>query len=159
GMIHAPSRRNPFRHPDGAKGRRNVILKAMREDGFITERQFEDAVAAPMKVTREEAESADAPYFVDLVNDTLQNQFENTDFLNTPYKVYTTLDMNLQRDAVAAVREGIKETDAQWKKRNKKYGTDEFPLAQVALVCLDTETGEVKALVGGRSYGMSQLNH
>ncbi len=159
GMINAPSRRNPFRHPEGAKNRRNQILKAMREDGFINDRQYEDAVAAPLKVTREEAESTDAPYFVDLVNETLQNQFENTDFLNTSYKVYTTLDMNLQRDAVAAVRAGLVETDTQWKRRNKKYGTDEFPLAQVALVCLDAETGEVKALVGGRSYGMSQLNH
>lgn len=159
GMINAPSRRNPFRHPDGAKVRRNVILKAMHEDGFITARQYEDAMAAPLKVTREEVESSDAPYFVDLVNDTLQNQFEGTDFLNSSYKVYTTLNMNLQRDAVAAVRAGIQETDAQWKRRNKKYGTDEFPLAQVALVCLDAETGEVKALVGGRSYGVSQLNH
>lgn len=159
GMINAPSRRNPFRHPDGAKARRNVILKAMLEDGFINARDYETAIAAPVKVTREEVESTDAPYFVDLVNETLQNQFENTDFLNTSYKVYTTLDMNLQRDAVAAVRAGIQETDAQWKRRNKKYGTDEFPLAQVALVCLDTETGEVKALVGGRSYAMSQLNH
>ena len=73
--------------------------------------------------------------------------------------MYTTLDMNLQRDAVEAVRVGIQETDAQWKRRTKKYGTDEIPLAQVALVVLDAETGEVKALVGGRNYGTSQLNH
>ena len=159
GMINAPSRRNPFRHPEGAKNRRNQILKAMREDGFITDKQYEEAYAAPMKVTREEAESSDAPYFVDLVNDTLQSHFEGTDFLNTSYKVYTTLDMNLQRDAVTAVRVGLQETDAAWKRRNKKYGTEDFPWAQVALVCLDAETGEVKALVGGRSYGFSQLNH
>ena len=79
----------------------------MREDGFITEREYQDAVASPLKVTREEAESSDAPYFVDLVNDTLQNHFQDRDFQSTSYRVYTTLDMNLQRDAVAAVREGI----------------------------------------------------
>ena len=67
--------------------------------------------------------------------------------------------MNLQHDAVAAIRKGILETDQQWKRRDKKYGTDEFPLAQVALVALDAETGEVKALSGGRSYGVSQLDH
>jgi penicillin-binding protein 1B len=68
--------------------------------------------------------------------------------------------MNLQRDAVAAVRLGIKETDDQWKRRNKKYGTnEENPLVQVALICLDAETGELKALVGGRNYGISQLDH
>src|SRR6202043_1690133 len=95
---------------------------------------------------------------VDLVDDTLQNKF-SYDFQTKSYRVFTTLDMNLQRDAVEAVRIGIQETDQQWKRRSKKYGTDEFPLAQVALVALDAETGEVKALVGGRSYGVSQLDH
>jgi penicillin-binding protein 1B len=94
------------------------------------------------------------------VNQTLQNRFQDRDFQTSSYRVYTTLDMNLQNDAVAAVREGIKETDAQWKRRNKKYGTNEDnPLAQVALICLDSETGELKALVGGRNYGVSQLDH
>src|SRR4029077_5831492 len=102
---------------------------------------------------------SDAPFFVDLVNDTLQNRFQERDFQTTSYRVYTTLDMNLQRDAVAAVRTMIEETDKQWRRRSKKYGTPDLPLAQVALVCLDAETGEVKALVGGRSYGNSQFNH
>jgi len=159
GMIQSPFARNPFRHPDRAKERRNVVLKAMRQNGFITDKEYESAIAAPIKVTREEAESSDAPYFVDLVNDTLQNRFQDHDFQTTSYRVFTTLDMNLQRDAVAAVRNGIVETDQQWKRRSKKYGTDELPLAQVALVCLDAQTGEVKALVGGRSYGVSQLDH
>src|SRR6185436_18802136 len=56
-------------------------------------------------------------------------------------------------------RAGIQETDRLWKKRNKKYGTEELPLAQVALVTIDATTGEVKALVGGRNYGVSQLDH
>lgn len=159
GLVQAPMSRNPFRHPDRARSRRNIVLKAMLEDGFISEKQYQDAIVAPLNVTHEEAESSDAPYFVDLVNDTLQNQFDGRDFLTQSYKVYTTLDMNLQRDAVDAVREGIQETDAAWKRRNKKYGTDEMPPAQVALVCLDAETGELKALVGGRAYGVSQLDH
>ena len=94
------------------------------------------------------------------MNQTLQSNFQDRDFQTDSYRVYTTLDMNLQRDAVEAVRKGIKETDDQWKKRNKKYGTNEAnPLAQVALICLDAETGELKALVGGRNYGVSQLDH
>ncbi|HUA82845.1 MAG TPA: PBP1A family penicillin-binding protein [Bryobacteraceae bacterium] len=159
GLVQAPMSRNPFRHPERAKARRNVVLRAMLEDGFITQKQYDDSIAAPLDVTHEEAESSDAPYFVDLVDDSLQNQFEGRDFLSNSYRVYTTLDMNLQRDAVEAVREGIKETDAIWKRRNKKYGTAEFPPAQVALICLDAETGDLKALVGGRAYGVSQLDH
>jgi penicillin-binding protein 1B len=160
GLINSPYRRNPFYHADAAKERRNVVLKLMRENGAISQRDLEDALAAPLTVVREGAESTDAPYFVDLVNQALQERFQDRDFQTNSYRVYTTLDMNLQRDAVAAVRVGIKETDDQWKRRNKKYGTnEENPLAQVALICLDAETGELKALVGGRNYGVSQLDH
>jgi len=63
------------------------------------------------------------------------------------------VDMKLQRDAVAAVQSGLKEVDEQLARRRRKY-----PQAQVALVAMDPRTGEVKALVGGRSYGDSQLN-
>ncbi len=159
GLISAPMGRNPFRYGDRAKARRNVVLKAMHENGFITEHEYEEAAASPLKVTREEAESTDAPYFVDLVNDALQSQFSQRDFQNTSYRVYTTLNMELQRDAMAAVRIGIEETDKQWKHRSKLYGTDKMPLAQVALVVLDAQTGAPLALVGGRSYGVSQLDH
>jgi penicillin-binding protein 1B len=159
GLIQSPAGRNPFRYPERARARRNLVLKAMRENGYLTQKSYEEAAAAPLNVTREAAESSDAPYFVDLVNDTLQNRFQDYDFQNNSFRVFTTLDMNLQRDAVEAVRAGIAETDQQWKRRSKKYGTSEMPLAQVALVALDAETGEVKALVGGRSYGLSQLDH
>ncbi len=160
GLINSPHRRNPFYYLDRAKERRNVVLKAMRENGQISQRDYEDAIASALTVHRDTAESTDAPFFVDLVNQTLQNRFQDRDFQTNSYRVYTTLDMNLQRDAVEAVRKGIKETDDQWKRRNKKYGTNEDnPLAQVALICLDAETGELKALVGGRNYGVSQLDH
>jgi penicillin-binding protein 1B len=107
---------------------------------------------------RDAPESVDAPYFVDLAIDTLQQRFPENDFENHPFRVYTTLDMNLQRDAEAAVRIGIQETDKQWKRRAKNYGSSELPLAQAALVVLDAQSGEVKALVGGRSYSTTQLN-
>ena len=159
GLIQAPVGRNPFHYPDRARNRRNIVLKAMRENGYLTEQEYQDAAASPLHVVQGASESTDAPYFVDLVNDTMQNRFQDYDLQNNSFRVYTSLDMNLQRDAVEAVRIGIQETDAQWKRRSKKYGTDEMPLAQVALVVLDAETGKVKALVGGRSYGTSQLNH
>jgi penicillin-binding protein 1B len=159
GMIQAPYSRNPFRYPDRAKARRNAILRAMRTNGYIAEREYEEAAASPLKVTREEGESSDAPYFVDLVDETLQSRFQDRDFQNSSLRVYTTLDMDLERDAVEAVRIGIQETDQQWKRRSKQYGSKEMPPAQAALVALDAQTGEVKALVGGRSYGLSQFDH
>ncbi len=159
GLVQSPIGRNPFRYPDRARVRRNLVLKAMRENGYLSEQEYQDAAASALHVVQGAAESTDAPFFVDLVDETLQNRFQDYDFQNNSFRVYTTLDMTLQRDAVEAVRIGIQETDNQWKHRSKKYGTDEMPLAQVAMVVLDTETGKVKALVGGRSYANSQLNH
>ncbi|MEO8029085.1 MAG: transglycosylase domain-containing protein, partial [Bryobacteraceae bacterium] len=157
GMVQAPSSRNPFRAPEKAKARRDIVLRMMREGGFINQTQYEDAVATDLKVTRGESESTEAPFFVDLVNDLLTSKFQEHDFQGQSYRVYTTLDMNLQRDASAAMRAGLVEVDAALKRRFKGYGTT-VPEAQAVLVALDTETGEIKALVGGRNYGQSQLN-
>jgi penicillin-binding protein 1B len=152
GLIQRPSATNPLRWPERAKARRNVVLSMMRENGYIGDKQYADAFAAPLNVVRGGADSTDAPYFVDLVNDGLLEDFQDYDFQNTSYRVYTTLDMNLQREAAEAVRIGMQEVDALLKRRKSKNE------AQVALVALDPQTGEIKALIGGRNYGMSQLN-
>lgn len=158
GLIQEPSRRNPVKWPDRAKARRNVVLKQMLENGYITEAQYNIACEAPMVIAKQGAESADAPYFVDLVNDRLADKFDEEDFQQSGAKIYTTLDTELQRDATEAVTEGLKEVDAIIAKRHlKKGGPLSFP--QVALLCLDPHTGEVKAFVGGRNYGSSQLDH
>lgn len=158
GLPQGPSLYDPFRNPERALTRRNIVLKAMHDNDYITDREYQEAVAAPLGVKPEAAETSDAPYFVDLVTQTLERDFPNRNFRGASHKIYTTLDLELQRDAVEAVRKGILETDALWKKRNKNYGTSGFPKAQVALIALDAETGELLALQGGRNYGETQLN-
>ena len=79
GLIQVAVGRNPFRYPDRAKARRNIVLKTMRDDGYHHgAASIEDAVASPLKVTHEEAESSDAPYFVDLVNERCRISFRIT---------------------------------------------------------------------------------
>lgn len=156
GLINRPNYLNPYRHADRAKARRNTVLSLMRENGYISERQYAEAIEAPVTVAPGGAESTDAPYFVDLVNDELQENFADYDFQANSYRVYTTVDLNLQREAVEAVRIGIKEVDDQLRARRRGKPLELEP--QVALVALDPETGEVKALIGGRNYGLSQLN-
>jgi penicillin-binding protein 1B len=157
GLIQRPGAYNPFRSPDRAQARRNVILGLMRDNGYITEPDYQQACAAASNIGPEGPGSSDAPYFVDLVNDTLQNKFQDYDFQSQSYRVFTTLDLNLQRAAGEAVRLGMKEVDQQLAKRHKPGEAQ--PEAQVALVALDPDSGEVKALVGGRNYGASQLDH
>ena len=157
GLIQQPSFTNPFRWPERAKARRNVVLKMMHENKYISDEEYEQAAASPLTVVKQGPESLDAPYFVDIVNDTLVDKFSDYNFQTNSYRVYTTLDLNLQRDAAEAVRIGMEEADKRIKARKKK--DPKYPDPQCALIALDAVTGEVKALVGGRNYGTSQLNH
>jgi penicillin-binding protein 1B len=157
GIIQSPSRFNPFRNPERARTRRNIILLMMRDNGYIDQKQYEDAVNAPLKTRPGGSESEDAPYFVDLVNEQLQSQFQDHDFQANTYRVYTTLDPNLQRAAGEAMKAGLKEVDELLFRRGRTPAKG-WPLVQAALVAVDPTTGEIKALIGGRDYGQSQLN-
>jgi penicillin-binding protein 1B len=157
GLIQQPSFRNPYRHPDRAFERRNVVLLMMKENGYISDAQYQAARQEPLKLAPAEMESSEAPYFVDLVNDELQSEFGDYDFQNSTYRVYTTLDLNLQRAATEAVRIGMQEVDRRLARRRWPKGVTP-PQAQCALVAIDPDTGGIKALIGGRDYGASQLD-
>ena len=156
GLIQEPSFRNPVRWPKRAESRRNVVLKQMLENRYISESQYKAAIRTPVVTAKQGIESADAPYFVDLVNERLANEFQDRDFQESGSRIYTTLDPNLQRDAAESVALGMREIDKVLTKRAKGGPIDE---PQVALICLDPHTGEVKALIGGKNYGVSQLDH
>lgn len=169
GLIQAPSYLSPYRHPERAQERRNTVLEAMVETRAITREQADKAKAAPLKLAPPNVEANDAPYFVDMVRDTIISKLNEHEVNDQSYRIYTTLDPDLQRAAAQAVETGIKLVDDQvTKMRTKKVkvGKNKFettvapgPQAQVALIAIDPHTGEVKALVGGRNYGSSQLNH
>lgn len=158
GMVQRPSYFDPYRHPERIKTRRNIVLGLMHENNYISDRDYELAIAAPVNVAKGVAQSTEAPYFVDLVDDALQSKFENADFQSNAYRIYTSLDLRLQRAAAEAIRDGMQNVDDQIKKQRRFRGQTP-PEAQVALIALDPHTGEIKALSGGRNYGVSQLNH
>ncbi len=158
GMVQRPSYFNPYRHPERVKERRNIVLGLMRQNGYINDRDYALAVEGPVKVINGASESTDAPYFVDLLNDELTTKFQDYDFQSQAFRIYTSLDMQLQHAANEAVRIGMQQVDELLKKQ-KRFKNVAFPDAQVALVAIDPHTGEIKALVGGRNYGASQLNH
>ncbi len=153
GVIQLPSYRNPIRWPERAQARRNLVLSLMRDNHKITDAELNAAKTTAMVVSRGSTETNDAPYFVDLVNDTLQDKFQDRDFQDGAYRLYTTLDLDLQRDAAEAVRAGMVEVDKAIERLHKGK-----PEVQVAMVVLDAQTAEVRALIGGRNYGLSQLN-
>jgi penicillin-binding protein 1B len=168
GIIQRPSYLSPYRHPERALERRNLVLESMVETHVITREQADKAKAVPLKLAPPNVEASDAPYFVDMVRDQLISKFNETELNDQSYRIYTTLDPDLQKAAAQAVESGIKLVDEQVKKLRtkkvkvgKKFETTVAPgpQAQVAMVVLDPHTGAVLALVGGRDYGWSQLNH
>jgi penicillin-binding protein 1B len=172
GLIQGPNLLSPYKYPERALERRNLVIEAMADTSAITREEAEKAKATPLKLAPLNVEASDAPYFVDLVKDTLSNRYGERELNEQALRIYTTLDPDLQRAAAEAVQVGIKNVDDQIEKlrtRKKKVGTGKNakvetevrpgPQAQVALIAMDPHTGEILALVGGRNYGMSQLNH
>jgi penicillin-binding protein 1B len=161
GIIQRPSYFNPFRHAHQVIERRNLVLDSMVETGAITKDQAEAARTEPLNLTEQSVDANEAPYFVDLVHDQLIQRLGERDFNHEGLRIYTSLDPDLQRVATDAVESTIHVVDEQvdkLHKREKKLG-QHYDYPQVALIALNPHTGQVLALVGGRSYGNSQLNH
>jgi penicillin-binding protein 1B len=160
GIIQRPNYFNPFRHPDRTIERRNLVLDSMVETGAITKDLAERAKAEPLRLTAASVDASEAPYFVDLVHEQLLQKLGERDFNQEGLHIYTSLDPDLQREATAAVESTIHVVDEQVNKLHAHHKPGEsYAYPQVALVALNPHTGQVLALVGGRSYGNSQLNH
>jgi penicillin-binding protein 1B len=161
GIIRSPNRyASVERHPERALDARDRVLTQMVENEYVTAA----AAAAARQVNLHfvgGTETSLAPYFVDMVKDHLLENITEADLSTQSYRIYTTLDSDLQHAATSAVVVAIKAVDgllARKYERWRKKG-EAVPAVQVALIALDPRTGEIRALVGGRNYGESQLNH
>ena len=151
GVIQSPSALSPFNNPQRCRERRNVVLTAMVDAGYIDKPTAERAAQEPLVVVQRALE-AEAPYFVDYVSQTLEDDYPGLTTTTTKsVDVYTTLDLHLQRLAQDAVRKGLTSVDAMLSKRKRGK-------AEAALIALDPRTGEILSFVGGRSYNQSQYN-
>ena len=161
GIIRGPNLYSPYKAAQRALERRDYVLHRMEEDGFITPAQAAAAIQTPLRVTARNMEGSQAPYFVDMLKDQLLAQFSEHDLVSQRYRIYTTLDLDAQQAASEGVRDGMAEVDhlVHGRKRAKNAPPEDPDQPQVALLALDPHTGEVRAMVGGRNYGDSQLNH
>ena len=168
GIIRAPNYYSSAdRHPERGAQARDRVLTQMLENKYITQEELDEAKHAPLKIVRTAGSASEAPYFVDMVKDHLLDKYSENELLSQNFRVYTTLDPALQRAAAAAVDAGVKNVDLllakkyeKWRKESAKKGSNEaIPQVQIALVAIDPRTGEIKAVIGGRDYGQSQLNH
>ena len=152
GLIRSPNRYNPYHDLETARARRNQVLESMAETGTVTPADAQTAEASDLKIapTKGRIDISDAPYFADYVQNQLSDVItgEGADHL----RIYTTIDMDLQRAAYSAVTKQLAALDKIEAKRAPE-GT-----VQASLVAMNAQTGEIVAMVGGRDYSKSQLN-
>jgi penicillin-binding protein 1B len=152
GLIRSPNRYNPFHDLETARARRNQVLESMAETGVITDAQAKDAEATELKLApaKGRIDISDAPYFADYAQNQLGDLItgEGADHL----RIYTSIDMDLQRAAYTAVTKQLAALD-KIEARRAPEGT-----VQAALIAMNAHTGEIVAMVGGRDYSKSQLN-
>lgn len=153
GLIRSPNRYNPYHDLDTATARRNQVLDNMAETGAISAEEANQAKQTPLQVaaTKGRIDVSDAPYFADYV------QGQLGDIIAGPaaaehLRIYTTIDLDLQRAAYAAVSKQLAALD---KIEAKRFAPGTL---QAALVAMNAKTGEIVAMVGGRDYAKSQLN-
>lgn len=151
GVIQT-ARHSPFKSIDRARERRNVVLGAMVDAGYITADVARRVEAEPVAIVPRALDQSEAPYFVDFIVQQLEEQYASITQVAQKLDVYTTLDLHLQRLGQLAVQEGLAQVD-QLLARRKRAGK-----AQAALVAVDPRTGDILAMIGGRSYNESQYN-
>jgi 1A family penicillin-binding protein len=160
GLIPCPSMCSPRTAPALARSRRDAVLRAMRERGTLARAEYEQAVASPLALAAErhdpytmthagieahETDGAVGLHFLEAVRRQVMEQFGANKVLEGGLRIYTTIDMRLQRHAEEAIRVRLSHLDATGR-------------LEGALVALDPRTGEVLALVGGRDFHRSSFN-
>jgi penicillin-binding protein 1A len=159
GIIRCPSLCSPRTSPNVAKSRRNLVLTAMRDNGSITEAEYATAIASSVALVPERHDpysgahlpsvthgpDATGLHFLEAVRRQVMQQFGSEDVLKGGLRIYTTIDMTLQRHAEQAIAARLAQLDKTAR-------------LEAALVAIDPRTGEVLAMVGGRDFHMSSFN-
>lgn len=181
GLARSPSSLSPLRNPEGCLNRRNTVLSMMREEGFITADQADQAMALPLEVdiSRPELEQ-EWDYFSEYVRQYLVSRYGWSAVYEQGLQVYTTLDPDMQAAAGLAVDSVMALRDPVWDPATDTFLEDPERLRyssswqywqahsdstsgspdyiQCALVAVDPRSGYIRALVGGRDFTDSEFN-
>ena len=152
-IIQSPNGISPHRHPERATARRDLVLQLMHDQGRISQRALDEALAEPLRVAAVQSEVDEVRYFLDALSQQLPEVYGGEVLATEGLRIYSTLDPRLQRTAARALQSGLKRIERQVPARP----AGSAPL-QGCLLAMRPQTGEVLALVGGRDYGSSQFN-
>ena len=143
GLPKAPSAYSPRRDPKKALARRDLVLNRMYQQHYITSEQLQTALDAPLGLAdKTDDEAGKLPYWVEMVREQLVARYGSSTVLEGGLKVYVSVDLDLQRQAEAAVAAVL----------------DQPGDPSAALVSIDVHTGRLVAMVGGSDFSVSQFN-
>ncbi|HWO88786.1 MAG TPA: transglycosylase domain-containing protein, partial [Gemmatimonadales bacterium] len=173
-LPQRPSAYNPRRYPDRAVRRRNMVLDLMRAQGYLSAAEAEEAKAYPLGLSPRQDFGDVAPYFVEWIRQTLDARF-GRDLYERGLRIYTTIDIDIQQAAERALEAQLQSIEAGTYGRyphrtfaqylaerndrsNGEPGATFSPYLQGAMVVMDAETGEIRAMIGGRDFEDSKFN-
>ena len=168
-LPRSPTNYDPIRRPLANQGRRNTILNLMVEQKYITAEAAERAKLDTVVTAKDAGLAVAANYFVDAVRQEAERA--GIPVMNGGYRIYTTLDVPLQRAAITALVNGTVEvekrrgyahiTQAQAQAQSKALGSTRLvntDYIQGAVIVMDPFTGDIRALLGGRNYPLAPFN-
>lgn len=153
GLPKSPTRYNPYKHYKRALKRREIVLKRMVDVGYITELAAKQALITRPELYSKYADSRTGSYFLDALINRLIKKYGEEVVFHGGIKVFSTIDSKLQAAAEESMENGLAGLD-------KIIGLtkEKLPKPQGALVAVDTASGAVKAMVGGRNYYTTEFN-
>jgi penicillin-binding protein 1A len=153
GMPKSPSRLSPLINKELAIKRRNTVLKQMVKNRIITNDEYKKALREPLQLAESSGQSAKAPYFVRYVLNSLEEGIGSSLLYRGGLTIFTTLDYDLQKEAESAVIDSLAKLEARMELKKIQN-----PNPQAAVICLDTKTGGILAMVGGKNFSQSPFN-
>jgi penicillin-binding protein 1B len=148
-LVKGASFYNPWRNPERAKKRRNLVLTVMRDEGLIDDKQYAAAQATPLGLAAEtDVSLINYPAFVDLVRRQLKQDYQDEDLRKEGLRIFTTLSPMVQRLAEKAVASRVVQLQKQYKVKDLQTG----------MVVTSVGSGEVLALIGDKNPRFPGLN-
>jgi penicillin-binding protein 1A len=142
GIPKSPTAYSPILHPEASRRRRNQVLLAMLENGKISQEQYREAANAPLGLNIQKWNYTVAPYFVEEVRQFLEKKYGPAAVHEQGLRVYTTLNINMEKMAQDALRQGLRDDDKRrgWRGPEKNILKNPITLADGVPATLETYT-------------------
>jgi penicillin-binding protein 1B len=155
GLIKAPNHYSPYRDKERCLSRRNFVLTAMHDKGWLSKEALQADLKTPVKTVGFTVHGKKAPYFVDYLEQQLKILYRPEDLTSLGLSIYTTLDSQVQSAAENALAKGLERLERM---KPGLRRDDPAQKLQGAIIVMQPGTGHILALVGGRNYSVSQFN-